>query len=116
MDDEKKARNIGIKGIALPKEVCKDIKCPFHGKLSIRGRLFEGKVISVKPTKTAVVEWQRRLYIPKYERFESRLSRVNAYAPTCLKIKVGDLVMISECRPISKTKRFVVIENKGAAQ
>jgi len=32
-------RNIGL-DVTPPKEKCEDINCPFHGKLSIRGRIF----------------------------------------------------------------------------
>ena len=106
---ENKARNIGIPGIESPKDTCDDEFCPFHGIIGVGGRTFSAQVASVKTGKTAVVVWQRRLYVPKYERFEQRKSKVNAHAPLCLHIKKGDNVIIGECRPLSKTKRFVVI-------
>lgn len=78
--------------------------------IATRGRIFVGRVISSKAKKTVRVEWPRRRYLPKYERFEKRRTRVQAHNPECLSVKVGDKVRISECRPISKTKKFVVIE------
>jgi len=75
-----------------------------------RGRIFVGKVVTSKAQKTVRVEWPRRYYLPKYERFEKRRTRVQAHNPKCLSVKLGDTVRISECRPISKTKKFVVIE------
>ena len=35
--------NIGLK-VKEPKRECNDIHCPFHGEISIRGKLFDGKV------------------------------------------------------------------------
>ncbi|NJL44221.1 MAG: 30S ribosomal protein S17 [Nitrosarchaeum sp.] len=59
---------------------------------------------------TVSVEWTRRLYIPKYERYLIRKSRVKAHNPAQIGAKVGDRVRIVETRPISKTKKFLVTE------
>ena len=104
-----KARNIGL-NIKPPEKICNDPKCPWHGKLSVRGRQFIGKVVSAKANKTAVVTWEYPFFIFKYERYERRRSRVNAYNPECISAKKGDMVRIAECRPLSKTKSFVIIE------
>ena len=89
---------------------CEDISCPLHGKLKLRGRTFTGTVIASKMAKTVNVEWPRQIYLSKYERFEKRRSRVKAHVPGCIKVKDGDRVRIAECRPLSKTKNFVVVE------
>jgi small subunit ribosomal protein S17 len=102
------AKDIGI-SVKVPEKECNDPKCPFHGKLSVRGRIFEGIVKSVKES-TAKVEWEYLIRIPKYERYERRKTRVYAHVPKCLDIKDGDKVKICECRPLSKIKKFVVIE------
>ncbi|MCF7901346.1 30S ribosomal protein S17 [Candidatus Woesearchaeota archaeon] len=78
--------------------------------LSIRGRKFTGTVVSDKMSKTVTVEWERRKYIPKYERYEKRRTKVKAHNPEEIDAKVGDKVIIAETRPISKTKNFVVIK------
>ncbi len=106
---KQKVRNIGIEA-KPPEKTCKDVKCPWHGKLPIRGRVFVGKVVSDKASKTVIVRWDYHHYIPKYERYERRHTKVAAYNPECINAKEGDIVKIAECRPLSKTKKFVVIE------
>ena len=81
--------------------------------ISTRGRVLEGKVISAKAAKTVTVEWERRKYLPKYERYEKRRSRVKAHVPEGVEVHEGQMVRIAETRPISKTKNFVVLEVLG---
>lgn len=88
---------------------CTDKNCKKHGSIATRGRVFVGRVISAKMAKTATIEWDRRKYIPKFERYEKRRSRIKAHSPDCMQIVDGDTVQIQECRPLSKTKKFVVI-------
>lgn len=109
---EIKTKNIGIPLANLPTDTCNDDNCPFHGHLRVRGNIFDCKVVSTKSKTSAVVEWHFTRKIEKYERLEKRKSRVVAHAPSCLHIKEGDNVLIAECKPISKTKKFVVIEKK----
>ena len=105
-------RKIGILA-EEPKQKCKDSKCPFHGYLSVRGRQFTATVISTKMRKTSVVEFDRLNFLPKYERYEKRRTRLKVHNPECINAKDGDIVNIVECRPLSKTKNFVVVENYG---
>lgn len=105
------ARNIGT--FEAPKQECHDIKCPFHGKLSARGRQFIGIVASTKMRKTAVIEFERINYLKKYERYEKRRTRLKAHNPDCISAKDGDVVNIIECRPLSKTKNFVIVQKLG---
>ena len=100
--------NIGL-DVNPPQNACGDVKCPWHGHLSIRGRVFLGKVTSSKAKNTAIVEWGYNKYSQKYERSERRKSIVSAYNPTCVHAKEGDKVTIAECRPLAKTKSFVVV-------
>jgi small subunit ribosomal protein S17 len=104
-----KARNIGV-DVTPPKETCEDKNCAFHGKIGLRGRTFVGTVIGGDTHRTARVEWIRQFYIPKYERYEKRRSKIQAHNPPCINAQKGDKVKIMECRPISKTKNFVIIE------
>jgi small subunit ribosomal protein S17 len=89
---------------------CHDINCPFHGELSVRGRGFEGKVVR-KFHKRIAIEFERTIYIKKYERYSKVGTRIHARLPTCMEksINVGDFVRIQECRPLSKIIHFVVI-------
>jgi len=103
-----------VRALALvlkkPKKTCDDQDCPFHGGLSVRGRTLEGEVISAKMDKTVVVRRDYQVYVPKFKRYERRHSHIPAHSPPCLSIKEGEKVRIAECRPISKTVSFVVIE------
>ncbi len=102
-------RDIGI-DVASPAMECSDPNCPFHGSLPVRGQVIDGVVAAVKMNKTVVVERNHFKYQHKYERYEKRSNRYPAHAPSCLGLMVGNRVRIAECRPISKTVSFVVIE------
>jgi len=77
-------------------------------KISTRGRTFTGTVISDKMSKTVTVEWERRKFIKKYERYEKRRTRIKAHNPENINAEKNDFVQIEETRPISKTKNFIV--------
>jgi small subunit ribosomal protein S17 len=104
-----KARDIGY-DVNPPEKTCKDSNCPFHGKLPVRGKILKGVVKSDKMQKTIVVERNYLHFVPKYERYERRHTRISVHKPPCIELKKGDKVKIAECRPLSKTKHFVVIE------
>lgn len=91
---------------------CNDPKCPIHGNLKIRGQTFVGKITKYAMHKVVIVEWPRIVKVPKYERAYRTRSRVKAYVPECMKdkVKVGDIVKISEVRKLAKTVSFVVTE------
>ena len=96
-----------------PKNECNDPNCPFHGSLSVRGQVLEGTVTSNKAERTVTVERSFYKFIRKYERYEKRKSRINAHKPDCINVNIGDEVKIAECRPLSKTKHFVIVDVKG---
>ena len=108
-EKKQKARNIGL-NVKSPVESCNDKDCPFHGSLSVRGHIITGVVSSTKMQKTVQVKKEHMHYLPKYERYEKRTSAYAAHCPPCIKTKVGDNVRIAECRPLSKTTSFVIIE------
>jgi len=89
---------------------CNDNKCPFHGIVKLRGRNFTGIVVSDKMSKTVTVEWVKRRFIPKYERYEIKRKKIHAHNPDCINAVKGNRVRIMECRPLSKTKKFAVIK------
>ena len=105
-------RDIGI-DVKEPDRECDDINCPFHGKLPVRGQIIEGVVVSDKAEKTVVVQRTYMKKIRKYERYEKRRSKIHAHNPPCIAAKAGDVVKIMECRPLSKTKSFVVVEKRS---
>ena len=68
-----------------------------------------GDVVSASNKKTVVVEVERIKEHPKYKRRYKVHKRYKAHDEK-EEVKVGDKVMIEECRPISKDKRWKVIE------
>ncbi|MDO8869983.1 MAG: 30S ribosomal protein S17 [Methanobacteriaceae archaeon] len=103
---------VGIE-VPEPKSECNDPNCPFHGSLPVRGQVLEGIVTNDKAERSITVERSFYKFISKYERYEKRKSRIKAHKPDCIELQVGDTVKIAECRPLSKTKHFVVVEVKG---
>jgi small subunit ribosomal protein S17 len=93
-----------------PESECEDTNCPFHGILSIRGRILDGIVVRDRMDKSVIVQMNYTQYYPKYERYARMSSRVPAHNTPCINAKRGDRVLIAECRPLSKTKSFVVVE------
>ena len=89
---------------------CNDFVCPKHGQISLRGRSFKGTVIRKFP-KRIVIEFERTIYIKKYERYAKRKTKLHARLPDCMSgdFDIGDYVEIKECRPISRIIHFIVI-------
>ena len=92
-------------------ENCNDRNCHIHGNLKVRGRIFEGRVTK-KFHKRVVIEFERMIYVRKYERYARSKTKVHAHLPTCMenKIQIGDLIRVQECRPLSKIIHFAVTE------
>jgi small subunit ribosomal protein S17 len=76
-------------------------------------RVLTGKVVSDKMEKTVVVRIDRRVMHPLYKKIITRSKKYAAHDETD-NLSVGDTVRIRECRPISRIKRFEVIEKVGA--
>lgn len=74
--------------------------------LAGKGRMITGKVVSDKMTNTVVIEVTRLVAHPMYHK---RMRRTNKFhAHNTIGAKTGNLVEITECRPVSKTKFFTV--------
>ena len=67
------------------------------------------KVIADSTEKTIKVEIEGIVQHPRYKKYIKRHTRFLVHDPE-EKCKVGDLVRIEECRPISKTKKWIVRE------
>jgi small subunit ribosomal protein S17 len=70
-------------------------------------RVLSGVVVSDKMDKTITVEVTRRVKHRRYHKYVSRRKKYKAHDEENT-YKVGDLVLILESRPISRTKRWVV--------
>jgi len=72
-------------------------------------RQVRGRVISDKMDKTVVVEVERTVKHPRYHKYIKQVRSFKAHDEdnSC---KVNDLVLIEESRPLSRTKRWRVIE------
>ena len=75
-------------------------------------RILQGVVVSDKQDKTIVVRVERRLMHPIYKKFIRRSKKYAAHDEknTC---KIGDVVRIQECRPISKNKTWELLSEKS---
>jgi small subunit ribosomal protein S17 len=104
--------NIGIE-VVPPKDSCTDARCPFHGGFKVKGRVLKGIIVSKDMHKSATLETERMQIVRKYERYMKKKTRVRVHNPPCINAQVGDEVRVMECRPISKTKNFVIIEKLG---
>jgi len=103
------SRSIGL-DVKAPGRGCEDPNCPFHGTLRIRGKLLTGKVVSVSARNMAVVQRESTQFNKKYLRYLKKRHKLHAHISPCLDLKVGDTATVAECRPISKTVSFVVVD------
>jgi len=71
-------------------------------------RVLQGTVVSDKSDKTIVVLVERRITHPIYKKIIKRSKRYMAHDENGT-LKVGDIVRIQECRPLSKLKRWEVV-------
>lgn len=78
-------------------------------------RQVRGRVISDKMDKTVVVEVERTVKHPRYHKYIKQVRSFKAHDEdnSC---KVNDLVLIEESRPLSRTKRWRVIERFNQAE
>ncbi len=83
-------------------------------RLASRGRIFEGTVTKKFPTRV-VIEFERMIFVPKYERFYKKKTRIHARLPEGMQIALGDYIKVQECRPLSKIIHHVVMEKVRSA-
>jgi small subunit ribosomal protein S17 len=76
-------------------------------------RVLQGVVVGDKGDKTITVLVERRVMHPIYKKVIRRTKRYAAHDEKNLH-KVGETVEIIECRPISKRKRWTVVEDQAA--
>ncbi|XP_040577737.1 small ribosomal subunit protein uS17 isoform X1 [Lepeophtheirus salmonis] len=112
-------RVVGL-GFKLPSEAREghyiDKKCPFTGKVSIRGRILTGVITKLKMKNTCVIRRDYLHYVKKYNRFEKRHKNMSVHLSPCFRdVQIGDVLTVGECRPLSKTVKFNTLKvNKSS--
>jgi small subunit ribosomal protein S17 len=76
-------------------------------------RVLIGRVVSDKMDKTVTVQVTKKVKHPRYHKFVSRTQTYKAHDENN-QCQVNDEVIIQESRPLSRTKRWVVIERRTA--
>lgn len=103
-----------VLGIPAPKKALDskfhDKNCPFTGTLKVKKEFLKGKVIKRDMNKSATIEWQRSSFVPKYERYQIKRSRLRVHNPPCLDAQIGWNVLVARTRPLSKTKNHVILK------
>ena len=69
-----------------PKKTCDDRNCPFHGELSVRGRVLEGVVHTSKMDKTVIVDREYTQFSTKFVRYERRHGHIPSHNPPCIDV------------------------------
>lgn len=75
-------------------------------------RILQGVVVSDKGDKTIVVKVERRFMHPLYKKFIRRSKKYAAH-DEANQAKIGDVVRIRECRPISKRKTWELVTDEA---
>lgn len=77
-------------------------------------KIYTGKVVSDRMEKTVVVAVTRMFQHPEYKKTVKKVTKFKAHDEGN-KCKTGDTVSIVETRPLSKEKRWTVLEIKQRA-
>lgn len=75
-------------------------------------RILQGLVVSDKQDKTVVVKVERRVAHPLYKKFIKRSKKYAAHDEENI-CKIGDIVRIRECSPISKNKTWELVSDSA---
>jgi small subunit ribosomal protein S11e len=118
-------KNVGL-GFRTPKDASNasyvDKKCPFTGNVSIRGRILRGKVVSTSMKRSLVMRRDYLHFIQKYQRYQKRHRNFTVHCSPAFSPTAGDEVIVGQCRPLSKTIRYNVLQtvvhgaDKGAGK
>ena len=77
--------------------------------MSENTRTVQGRVVSNKMDKSIVVAVERKVKHPIYGKFIKRTTKLHAHDETN-QCNQGDVVTLKECRPLSKTKNWVLVD------
>lgn len=79
---------------------------------NLKQRILKGVIVSAKMQKTVVVKISRMKKHPKYKKYFKVTKKFKAHDAEGI-YKISDKVLIKETRPISKEKRWIVIDKVG---
>ena len=79
--------------------------------MSTNPRQLTGIVISDKADKTITVKIERKVKHPTYGKIMKRSTKVHAHDEVN-SAKIGDVVTVQECRPLSKSKTWMIASHK----
>merc|ERR1712048_1152705 len=108
-------------GFKVPREAREgnyiDKKCPFTGKVSIRGRILTGVITKMKMNRTVGIRRDYLHYVKKYNRFEKRHKNMSVHLSSCFRdTAIGDTLTVGECRPLSKTVKYNTLKVSKSAR
>ena len=75
-------------------------------------KMITGKVIKTEMNKSAVVNVERLVKHPVNGKYIKRSTKYHIHDENN-KCSVGDVIKIKQCRPISKTKTWILVEDQG---
>ena len=76
---------------------------------AVENRTLQGRVVSDKMDKGITVMVERRVKHPIYGKFVRKSTKVHAHDENN-ECQIGDLVVVQQCRPLSKTKKWRFIK------
>ena len=76
---------------------------------AVDNRTLQGRVVSDKMDKSITVMIERRVKHPLYGKFVRKSTKVHAHDENN-ECQIGDLVVVEQCRPLSKTKKWRFIK------
>ena len=78
-------------------------------------RILTGVVTSDKADKTITVKIERKVKHPLYGKVVKRASKVHAHDENNT-ASIGDIVSVKECRPMSKTKTWILVSDDSSTE
>ncbi|KHF25433.1 30S ribosomal protein S17 [Solemya velum gill symbiont] len=76
---------------------------------TVSNRTLTGRVVSNKMDKSITVVVERKVKHPLYGKYVRRSTKVHAHDANN-ECRTGDVVMVEQCRPLSKSKRWQLVE------
>ncbi|OOZ42760.1 30S ribosomal protein S17 [Solemya elarraichensis gill symbiont] len=76
---------------------------------TVSNRTLTGRVVSNKMDKSITVVVERKVKHPLYGKYVRRSGKVHAHDANN-ECRTGDVVMVEQCRPLSKSKRWQLVE------